>query len=162
MIVENIRAFCEREGITWSFFLSPARIYGFLIHHRFLQFFIVGSCGVGINLGVTWVLTTYVFGLPDYFFAFIFGIAANLAFNFTLYTIAIFKTKGGHLRRLVIFIVYCLAMTYVQAVVVKAVTPLIGLQYYLLVIAGTILVFSVVNFFVFKLSIFKQDTPPRV
>ena len=153
----NIRAFLEMESITWSILLSPMRIYDLLIRYRSLHFFVVGSTGVAINLGITWMLTTFVFGLPNYFFAYLFGIAANLLFNFTLYTISIFKTEANHLRRLAVFVVYSLAMAYVQATVVKFATPAVGLQYYLLVIAATILLFSFVNFLAFKLSIFKED-----
>lgn len=153
----NIRAFLEKEGITLSILLSPIRIYDLLMRYRFLHFFVVGSTGVVINLGVTWGLTTFVFGLPNYFFAYLFGIAANLLFNFALYTIHIFKTQANHARRLAVFVIYSLAMTYIQATVVKFTTPIVGLQYYLLVIAATILFFSFVNFLVFKLSIFKEN-----
>lgn len=121
---------------------------------RFPQFFIVGVCGVAINLGVTWLLTAFVFGLSGYFLAYLWGIAANLTFNFILYSI-IFGTKEGHVRRLAIFITYSLVMTFVQANVVRIATPMVGLRFYLFVIASTIFVFAVVNFFVFKLSIFK-------
>src|SRR3989344_3263164 len=150
----NIREFLEREGITWRTLFSPMKVYGLLVRYKYAQFFVVGSCGVAINLGITWALTTFVFGLPNYFFAYLFGIIANLLFNFALYTISIFKTHENHLRRLVVFMAYSLIMAYIQATVVKLVTPVIGLQYYLFVIAATILFFSIVNFFVFRMSIF--------
>lgn len=154
---ERVRAFLVRENVTWSLLLSPTRIYSLLLRYRFLHFFVVGSSGVTINLGVTWGLTTFVFGLPNYFFAYLFGIAANLLFNFTLYTITIFQTRANHLRRLMVFVTYSLIMAYVQATVVRFATPIVGLQYYLFVIAATILFFSFVNFLVFKLSIFKEN-----
>ena len=158
----NISTFCEKEGITLSFFLSPARIYEFLLRHRFLHFFVVGVCGVGANLFVTWILTAFVFGISGYFTAFLFGVAANFAFNFTLYTVAVFKTTSGHVRRLVLFLAYSIPMTYLQIQTVHVVTPVVGVRFYLPVIAGTVLFFSVINFFVFKLSIFRQEMPPRV
>jgi putative flippase GtrA len=127
-----------------------------LLHHRIPQFFIVGSCGAALNLGMTWALTTFVFGLHQYFFAYLCGIAVNLTFNFTLYTISIFKTKTQHVRRLFFFVLYSLLMTYVQADVVKVLTPWIGFEFYLLIIAGTILAFAAVNFLVFKLALFKE------
>ena len=159
---EEFSAFCEKEGITWRMFLSPLQVYRLLVRHRALQFFVVGSCGVGINLGITWLLTTFVFGLQNYFLAYLFGITANLSFNFTLYTLAIFKTRERHARRLIIFVLYSLTMASIQATIVRTVTPLVGIEWYLGVSAGTIFMFSIFNFFVFKLSIFRRDGLPRV
>jgi putative flippase GtrA len=149
----NLRA---QEELGWDILVHPQRLFSLLMRYGYIQFFIVGGSGVVINLGVTWALTTYVYGLQHYFDAYLFGLAANLVWNFMLYTFAIFKTKGGHARRLIVFTIYFLVVTWFNTLIVRAVTSVIGVQYYLFTIAGTILLLSTMNFFVFKLSLFKQ------
>lgn len=127
-----------------------------LITHKFLHFFITGVVGVTLNLLITWMLTTFVYGIDGYFTAYLVGTAVNLLFNFTIHTIITFKTRTRHFQRLTGFIFYNISMTAVQAVIIKYLTTLFGLQYYLFVIAGTIFTFSVVSFVVFKFFLFRE------
>ena len=153
---ETLRGVVEKEDITARDFVDPIRIFSLLYKYRYIQFFLVGAGGVLLDLAVSWLLTTFVFGLERYFTAYLFGIAVNLLWNFTIYTRTIFKTRHYHVRRFAVFLVWSIGMTILQAYVVRFITPLVGLQYYLLVIAGVILFFSFINFFVFKLSIFRE------
>lgn len=135
---------------------NPMELFLLLLKYRFIHFLAVGGSGVLINLFLTWTLTTYVFGLENYFTAYLFGLTANIMFSFTLYTVTVFQTKNDHWRRLGIYFVYILFVVWAQSNIIKYAVPLIGLQYYLLVIATVIAVFSIINFLVFKLSIFRQ------
>ena len=127
-----------------------------LIEHKYLHFFVTGTSGVVLNLFVTWFLTTFVFGLQNYFKAYVIALAVNLVYNFALHTKVTFGTKGGHGRRFVWFTVYSLALTALSAYIVRTVTPIVGLEYYLFVIAATIAVFSCVTFVFFKFFLFRE------
>lgn len=147
----------EREALTWSMLLNPVRVLLLLYKYKYVHFFIVGGSGVALNLGITWALTTFVFGLESYFNAYLIGIAANLIWNFMLYSFALFKTKGDHMRRLSLFVAYFIAMTWFNTLIVRTIVGIVGVEYYLVVIGGVILMLSTVNFFVFKLSLFKES-----
>lgn len=127
-----------------------------LFEYKYLHFFLTGTSGVALNLFVTWALTTFVFGLHGYFKAYIIALAANLAYNFTLHTKVTFGTKEGHGRRFVLFVAYSLVLTALQAFVVRTVTPVVGLEYYLFVIATTTAMFSCVTFVFFKFFLFYE------
>lgn len=129
----------------------------YLHQTRYTHFFLVGTSGVLLNLGITAFFTELVFGRENYFSGYLIGLAANLLYNFALHTVVTFRTKTDHTRRLVIFIVYSLALTYIQAITVKVLTALIGVNWYLLVIAGVILCFSIITFVVFKFILFREQ-----
>lgn len=129
-----------------------------LLHSsRFVHFFVVGSTGVAMNLLITGTLTEFIFGREQYFTGYVIGLTANLLYNFVLHTLITFKTKKDHTRRLVIFAVYSLAMVYIQAQVVKAATAVVGVNFYLIVIASVILISSIITFVLFKFVLFKPE-----
>lgn len=163
MIVPSVRelksgfsAFVAQEQISWRLLLTPWRLVDILLRHRFVHFLVVGGGGAVLGLSITWALTTYVYGLQNYFIAYLIGTGAALAFNFTLYSLVIFKTSRQHARRLVVYFVYIVSIISFQSALVKIITPLVGLQWYLVVIATLIGILSIVNFMAFKLSIFKE------
>ena len=116
-----------------------------IIRHQYVRFFIVGGSGVVLNLAVTWFLTTFFFGENRYFTAFIIGTTLNLLYTFTLYTLRVFRTTTRHVRRFVIYVLYCLVMTLIQLSVVKWITSLVGVHFYLVVIVVVTFIFSFVN-----------------
>lgn len=148
--------FIENERISWRTLFEPQKVFLLLARYGYLKFLLTGGTGVLINLGLTWFFTEYVYGLENYFDAYLIGISANLLWNFMLYSLWLFKTKHRHFLRFVVFVTYALIMTWVNAVIVSTVTPIIGLQYYLIVIAATIFLLSTFNFFVFKMSLFRE------
>lgn len=141
-------------------FLNPLWWLAFLHKTRYIHFFIVGATGVALNLAITAFFTELVFGREQYFTGYLIGLAANLLYNFGLHTVVTFKTKDRHGRRLVIFVAYSLILAYIQAQLVKWLTAIVGVDWYLVVIAGVILSFSVVTFVLFKLVLFK--TVPEI
>lgn len=151
-----IAKFIAKEQISWWLLVEPGRMFKILHRYRFLHFLIVGGGGAILGLGLTWLFTTFVFGLEGYFSAYLIGTSLGLLFNFTMYTIVIFRTARSHMRRLVVYFVYMVGIILIQATLVRSLTPLVGIQLYLLVIAAVIAFFSVVNFLAFKLSIFKE------
>ena len=141
--------------------MLPMRKYIDLARHilfeqKYLHFFLTGISGVAFNLGITWLLTTYVFGLAQYFRAYLIGVSFNLVYNFVLHTIVTFNTKERHVRRFVWFVVYSILLTLLQAYVVRTITPIIGLEYYLLVTATTMFLFSTVPFVFLKYMLFRE------
>ena len=148
--------FIKREELTPQILLNPLQLFRILFRYRFVHFFFVGGAGVSLNLFVTYLLTHYFFGLENYFTAYLVGVTLNLLYNFWMYTHIVFKTKQRHTLRLVIFVLYSLTLTYLQACLVKYITPIVGLQWYLLVIGGVILFFSFLSFLIFKLSLFRE------
>ena len=155
-IVQEFRKIIEDENLTWSILFHPGQVVSILLRHRFLHFLLVGGGGAGIGIGSTWLLTTYVFGIERYFSAYLLGTTAAPIFNFTMYSIVIFKTTREHVRRLVVYLLYIIGIITVQALSVKTITPIVGLRWYLLVIAMVVGFFSIINFLVFKLAIFKD------
>lgn len=127
-----------------------------LFEHKYLHFFATGVSGVALNLFVTWFLTTYYFGLENYFKAYIISLLCNLVYNFVLHTKVTFATKERHMQRFVFFVAYSILLTAVQAYVVRTITPIVGLEYYLFVIATAIAVFSCVTFVFFKFFLFNE------
>lgn len=107
-----------------------------------------------INLFVTWVLTEFVFGTERYFTAYLIAVSCNFIYNFILHTVLTFRTKERHIKRFLWFVLYSIGMTALQAWLVSVVTPIVGVEFYLLVIAGIILLFSTVSFIFFKLVLF--------
>ncbi len=152
----QLKQFIEREGVTFKNIINPIFVIHILIKTKYLHFFVIGISGVAINLGVTWFFTEFIFGIERYFDAYLLGLTLNLIYNFVLHTIITFQTKERHAWRFIWFVLYSLGMTALQAWLVKVITPMVGINYYLLVIASVILVFSVVTFLVFKLSIFNE------
>ncbi len=136
--------------------LSPTWWFRLLHSSRYLHFFVVGVTGVAINLGLTAFFAELVFGREQYFSAYLIGLSANLLYNFVLHTAVTFKTNGKHAQRLIIFVAYSLALAYVQTQCVKWLTALVGIDWYLVVIASVILAFSVITFVLFKFILFRQ------
>ncbi len=147
---------------TFLELVSPRWWISFLHRTRYLHYFAVGMSGVGINLGITVVLTEFLFGRDNYFTAYLIGLSVALVYNFTLHTMVTFKSGGNHATRLVYFLAYSLSLTYVQARVVKYLTGIFGVDWYVIVIASVIMVFSVVTFVLFKFILFKAaGTTPK-
>lgn len=122
----------------------------------FVRFLITGGTGALLSLVTTWALTHYLVGEKHYFSAYLVGIGVNLLFNFVMYTLMVFKTQRDHIRRLLLFTFYGLLMAAFQGMSVRLITSIVGTAHYLIIIALVIGLFAILNFFVFKLSIFKE------
>lgn len=127
------------------------------LFERYVSFFLTGASGAMLNLGVTWLLTTYVFGIDQYFYGYAVGLGSNLVYNFVRHSLVTFQTRDGHWKRFAAFILYSLVMTGLQYVVVRNIVSLTGEQFYLLVIAGVIAVFSTVTFLVCNYWLFNES-----
>lgn len=126
------------------------------ILEKYVSFFITGVTGVLLNLGLTWTLTELVFGVENYFYAYLVGLSANLMYNFLRHSFVTFNTSSRHKQRFVLFVGYSLAMAGLQAVTVKYLVSLIGNTYYLPIIAAVIFVFSTVTFVVCNWWLFRE------
>lgn len=145
--------------ISFRDLISPLWWIAFLHRVRYLHFFAVGISGVGLNLAITVGLTELFFGREHYFSAYLIGLGANLIYNFVLHTLVTFKTEGNHAMRLVLFLGYSLALAYLQTRVVRYLTDLVGVDWYAVIIASVILVFSAMTFILFKFVLFKKIPP---
>ena len=152
----RLKEFILRERITLLSLGDPFFVFRLLVKTNYLLFFLVGISGVVLNLAITWYLTEFVFGRELYFDAYLIGLGVTLCYLFTLHTFITFNTKDKHIRRFVLFITYSLVMSGVQAFLVKTITPIVGIHYYLVVIASIILIFSTVTFLLFKLALFRE------
>lgn len=123
---------------------------------RLLHFLLVGGTGVLLNLLMTWFFTEFFFGLEGYFYGYLIGLSVNIVYNFLLHTHVTYKTKKEHMKRFRWFVAYTLVFTFIQALLVRWLTPLIGLEYYLFVIATIIAIGSIITFLIFKLWLFKE------
>ena len=150
--------FVREEHITARSLLNPIKLFTIVTKYRFLHYLVVGGTGVLLNLLLIWLLTRFVFGLQHYFTAYLIGVTFNFLYNFVAYTFVVFGTTRRHVARLFVFVIYGLSLLFLQAYIIRTLTPIVGLQWYLLVIASVIGIFSLLSFFVFKLSLFKEET----
>jgi len=128
----------------------------FLSRHRILPFLLTGGSGAMLNLGLTALLTELVFGREHYFSAYLLGLTANIVYNFVLHSRVTFCTRRQHGRRFLRFVAYNLAMTSLQAALVRTLVGLTGVDYYLPVIAGVILCFASVTYVVYRYWLFRE------
>ncbi len=128
-----------------------------VLFDKYVSFFVTGVTGVVLNLFVTWSLTTFVFGVNQYFYGYLIGLAVNLIYNFARHAFVTFRTKSSHLTRFTLFIMYSLGMAGLQAVTVRELVDFVGESYYLVVIASVIFVFSTVTFVVCNYWLFNDD-----
>src|SRR3989344_1565880 len=126
----------------------------FLFQQKYMHFFVTGVTGVLLNMLVTWLLTKFVFGVERYFIGYIVGAGVNLLYNFSLHTIITFQTTERHMERFVRFIGFSLLSAGVQIIIVRTIVSIVGKEYYLIVIAGTIFMLSILSFLFFKHSLF--------
>ncbi len=138
-------------------FSSFRFLINFLFEHRIPHFIFIGMTGVGINLFLVYFFTEFVFGRERYFYGYLIGLFANLIYNFIMHSSVTFQTKNGHLKRFVIYTIFSLSITFVQALVVRKLVRVFGVDYYLFVIMTVILVFSTVSFLTFKFWLFKEN-----
>ena len=121
-----------------------------------IRFTISSGLGVLVNISLTYILTEFVFGRNQYLFAYIIGLGVGILTQFIMHVIFTFKTKDYVVKKFLLFYIYSILMTIFQVFVVKNITNIVGVDYYMPVIIGTIGVFYAVSYFVNKLYIFKN------
>jgi len=84
------------------------------------------------------------------------GTAVNICYNFLIHSILTFKTRRHHTRRFAFFVLFSTGSTIVQIGIVHMLTEYFGREYYLSIIAATILLLSVISFVFFKHSLFNE------
>jgi len=156
-MLKEIESIYKKEIKSFKNLFNPIFLFKFFYKHKYIHFFLTGASGVFINLFFTWFFTTFIFGLKNYFYAYLIGLSANLIYNFTLHIYVNFRTKSKKIKRFIIFILYSLFMSFIQANIIKFLTPIVGLKYYLFVISFVILFFSFFNFLIFKLWLFNEN-----
>ncbi len=127
-----------------------------LVSYSLIRFLVTGGFGVLLNLVVVFGITEFVVGRENYMIGYFSGFIVNLLFNFLIHTLWTFETKRWHKRRLVIFIMYHIGMTLLQALVINLLVGLIGIEWYLIIIALVIGFFSIITYVVFKFFLFKD------
>lgn len=144
--------------ISWlEFFPALHKIAIFFYNSRFVHFVIVGCLGVSIHLAITAMLAEFVFSREKYFIGYCIGLVIALTINFIFHTHFTYKMQKNHKRRYGFFMAYSICMATLQAFTVKSVVPIVGVDYYLLVIPCVILIYSVISHLFFKWVIFKAD-----
>lgn len=128
----------------------------FLHRKRITHFLLTGVTGVFLNMLITWALTTFVFGVLQYYIGYIIGTIINICYNFFLHSLLTFKTHTQHSRRFTFFVLFSFLSTTIQISIVYALTEFFGRAYYLPIIACTILLLSIVSFLFFKHSLFYE------
>ncbi len=153
----RLRTFWRREEITFKKLCSPPFVLDLLIRYKYIHFLVIGVTGLGLALLIIFLLTEFVFGRENYYTAYLIGLVINLTYNFVLHTLISFRTQRKHVSRFIVFIVYNLLMASFQATVVGFVTPIIGVDFYIFIIATVVFIFSIINYLVFKLVVFFEQ-----
>lgn len=129
-----------------------------MILKTFLHTLITGGSGALLSLGITYFCVEYIFGKEGYFIAYLTGVAFGVVYAFAVFAFAIFKTTERLLQRFALFSVYMMVLVVVQAAIVRTVVPIVGIDYYLVVIGVTIMALSFVNYLVYSRVIFRKAT----
>lgn len=152
----TIKYFIKNENLSLKNLLNLGFIFNILYKYKYIHFFVTGSSGVLINLILTWYFTEFIFGIEKYFYGYLIGLSANIIWNFIIHTQVNFNTKDKYFKRLFQFVLYTLLLGFIQVKIVNYIVPIIGLEFYLLIIGSVILMFSIVTFIIFKLWIFRK------
>ncbi len=126
--------------------------------YALLRTLATGGSGALLSILVTYVCVEYLFGKEGYFTAYLTGVAIGVIYAFGVFAFAVFKTTEHLLRRFVLFALYMALLVVVQSVIVRAVVSVVGVDYYLHVIALTIAALSLVNHLVYSRYIFVTRT----
>jgi putative flippase GtrA len=147
----------------------------YLWNIKFINFLIIGTSGVFLNLLISFFIVEFILNSSTYFLlsfsikhttiGIISGISVNMLFNFYFFTKSTFKTKKNHIKRFFIFLVYAIFITYI----VNLQTTLLLRDFlenilfdkiakfsYLIASIVVIITISIINFFVFKFWLFKE------
>ena len=128
---------------------------------QFLRFVLVGSCGLLLNLGITYVLTEF-YGVW-YFSAFLIGVVCNWMTTFLLNSLVTFpgrKSKSTSRRFFIYITVYMVSFLF-NAALVYIFTSYIGVYYLFSIILATAITTSS-TFILSKKIIFTYDTTAEV
>lgn len=123
---------------------------------KIIQFVLVGGTGALIQLGTTFILTQFIWGVELYYLGYSFGLGLNLIYNFILHTKFTFKSKKNHKKRFIVFTIYSLTLTLAQYLTVRGLVNYFGEKWYMVVIASAIIVCATISFFLYKFWLFKE------
>jgi len=124
---------------------------------QYLKYTLIGVPGFLINLAITFGLTEFLFGRPNYIYAFAIGTLVNLIYNYIVYVRYIFPTRGVAAKKKVVFFAYSLAVVFVQIALTNVLVPIAGIDFYLPVLIIVMGFITFVSYFLFKSHIFSQS-----
>lgn len=127
-----------------------------LLNKKVIKFFFVGSSGIIINLLITGVLQFFVFEREQFYLASIIGTCFNILYNFTLHSLYTFNTKSNHRSRFAKFVLYTLILASFQEYLLKIITPMIGIDFLVIIKGFLVLFFSVFTFIFFNYVLFNE------
>ena len=126
---------------------------------KFTQTLLTGGSGALLSLLVTSILTEFVFSREQYFTAYLVGVAVGVMYVFAIFIRVVFKTDTHVWKRFAFFSLYMTFLVVLQTFAVKSIVSIVGVDWYLVVIACVIGILSFINYFVYKNFIFanKQE-----
>jgi putative flippase GtrA len=122
---------------------------------EYIKTMAVSGSGALVSILITAGLTEYVFGREHYFTAYIIGVAIGVVYAFIMLSKKVFQGDRNHGKRFMWFSLYMALLVVLQTLVVKSLVGMLGVSWYLPVIAGTMLVVSFISFAVYKYFIFR-------
>lgn len=143
------------DGILIMRLMSLLSVYTAIIRLRIVRFLAVGVSAVALHLLVTYLLTTFVFGLQGYFYGYSIGLILTLCYNYVLHSVYTFERQKMNTSRFFLFIAVTLTISLLQAATVKIVTPLVGLEWYLVSIFFVVISYSALTFLFLKFWLFR-------
>lgn len=121
----------------------------------FIKFSFSSGLGVFINLLLTFILTEGLFGKQHYFYAYTIGLTVGLLVQFIMHIKYTFKKSIDIKKKFGQFMSYSVIMTLIQASTVKAISDVLGVDYYIFIIAFVICIFYIINYLVNSKVVFK-------
>jgi putative flippase GtrA len=135
---------------------APSQQVSFLKRRKaFFYTLLTGGSGALLSVVVTYLCVEYIFGIEEYFTAYLLGVVCGVVYAFAVFAFAVFKTTERLVRKFALFSGYMAVLVIVQAAAVNMLVPIVGSEYYLVVIVGVIAALSIVNYGVYANIIFR-------
>ncbi len=172
-MTKYISDFIENENLSFKNILNPFFIFNILHKYRYTYYLLIGISGLLLNLVLSFIFSIYLFpnGLFDFkntTVGIFIGLTINFIYNFILHILITFENKDNFWKKFIQFISYSLFVTYLIIIPVTVFLTdifgdvLLNLGYlflakyiYLIITSFMVFLFSIINFLIFKLWMFK-------
>ncbi|MFC1800896.1 glycosyltransferase family 39 protein [Nanoarchaeota archaeon] len=123
---------------------------------QYFRYMIFGGIGVILNLLITFTLTEFVLGRPNYWYAFLIGTIFNVIFNFIFYSRFVFAFKNISKEKKYLFFLFSGLILSLQLIITREIVPWFNLDYYLLTIMLVIFSLGIGSFFFSRTFVFSE------
>ena len=145
----------------WKFTFSeaithPINTLEHFLRQEFVLFLMIGASGVLLSLLVLLISVEFFLGRENYIVGFIISYIVNLIYNFFFYA-KLFKKEKKKLIAFIKFIIYILIHYHALKYSTITLVEMTSEDYYFIITAILIFLYSIVNYFCFKKWVFNNN-----